>query len=208
MIDDKNDKEKHLIIKMVRLTNFEFRESFQKAFRLWFSRTPTSLPTSDTPVSKFFKKFQILLQKVPFSLDFENYVVKAGIGKGKWAEIPWIGIRNKVNTSNFLYGLFVVYVLSPDFRRFYLTIIIGVKDKTPEELEYESAKMRIQIKKPEGFVEGLDGSLTKFPYDNSSAYKYEKAVVYSKRYDLNNLPDEATFRTDLKNALTAHHASI
>ena len=193
---------------MVRKIVFEFRELFQEAFNLWFSRSPSSLPTSDTAVSKFFKKFQILLQKVPFSLGFENYVVKSGIGKGNWAEIPWIGIRNKVNTSNFLYGLFVVYVLSPDFRRFYLAIIIGVKDKTPAELEYESAKRRRQIIKPEGFVEGLDGSLTKFPYTNSSAYKYETAVVYSKRYDLNNLPDEATFRSDLKNALTAHQASI
>ena len=185
--------------------SFEFRELFQEAFNLWYSRSPTSRPTSDTPVSKFFKKFKILLQNIPFSLGFENYIAGEGIGsRGIWATIPWIGLRKAGNTDNFESGLLVVYVLSPDFRRFYLTIIIGVKDKTPKELEYESAKMRMQIKKPEGFIEGLDGSLTKFPYDNSSAYKYEKAVVYSKRYDLNNLPDEATFRTDLKNALTAH----
>ena len=187
--------------------DFELIELFQEAFNLWYSKPLSSLPTSDTSVFKFFKKFQILLQKIPFSLGFENYVVKYGIGKGTWAEIPWIGIRNKINTSNFLQGLFVVYVLSPDFRRFYLTIINGVQGKSLNQINFETIKTMKQIKKPEGFTKGIEGSLTKFPSNASSAYKYEQAIVYSKRYDLNNLPDEATFRTDLKNALTAHQAS-
>jgi len=187
---------------------FELRELFQEAFNLWYSRPLSSLPTSDTPVSKFFKKFEILLQNVPFSLGFENYVAKMGIGKGKWAEIPWIGIRNKAKTSNFLNGLFVVYVLSPDFRRFYLTIINGVQGKTLDQINFETIKTMKQIKKPEGFSKGIEGSLTKFPSNNSSAYKYEQAIVYSKRYDLNNLPNEATLRNDLKNALTAHQTSL
>ena len=116
---------------------------------------------------------------------------------GKWATIPWIGLRDEKTTVNFQSGSFVVYVLSPDFRRFYLTIIIGVKDKSPTELEYESAKMRRQINKPECFVEGMS-QLTRVPSPKySKAFKYEKGTVYSKRYDLNNLPDETTFETCL-----------
>ena len=77
--------------------NFELRELFQKAFMLWDSK-PVGLTVSrNTPVFKFFKKFQILLQQIPFNLGFENYVAEANVGKGNWAGIPWIGLRNKKN---------------------------------------------------------------------------------------------------------------
>ena len=104
-------------------------------------------------------------------------------------------------------GLFVVYVLSPDYERFFLTIIQGVQGKDLIRLEHGARTIRKKIKKPEGFVEGIDGALAKHASFNSKAYKYERANVYSKKYDLNNLPDDSTFREDLKNALAAHQTS-
>lgn len=188
--------------------DFEWKAFFQEAFRLWYSRSPNSRPTRDTQVFKFFRKMQILLKKAPSSLGFENYEVKAGVGKGNWAKIPWIGLRSELNTSNFQSGLFVVYVLSPDYKRFYLTLIQGITSVSLIQLEAGARTLRKKIIKPEGFTEGIDGALASYSSINSSAYKYEKAIVYSKKYDLSNLPNEATFRNDLKNALTAHQASI
>ena len=193
---------------MWKVMDFKFRELFQEAFRLWYSKSPGSKLSSRTPVFKFFRKFQILLKNVPSSLGFRNYVVRASVGVGKWATIPWIGLRNGLNTSNFQSGLFVVYVLSPDYKRFYLTLIQGVQDRTIFHLENSARNIRKKIIKPEGFTEGIDGALASHSSINSLSYKYEKAIVYSKKYDLNNLPDESILRNDLKNALTAHQTSI
>lgn len=184
--------------------SFKLRELFQEAFRLWYNRSLTSLPTRDNPVFTHFKRIQILLQNMPFNLGFTNYIAKASVGMGKWATIPWIGLRNGENTTNFHSGLFVVYVLSPDYNRFFLTIIQGVQNKDLIQLEHGARTVRKKIKKPEGFVEGIEGALAEHSSINSNPYKYEKAIVYSKKYDVNNLPDDSTFREDLKNALLAH----
>lgn len=188
--------------------SLKLRELFQEAFRLWYNRSPTSSPTRDHPVYAHFKRIQILLQNIPFNLGFVNYIAKASVGMGKWATIPWIGLRNGLNTTNFQSGLFVVYVLSPDFKRFYLTIIQGVQDRNLFQLEHSAKNIRKKVKKPEGFVEGVEAHLARFTSTNSLAYKYERAIVYSKKYNLDNLPDDSTFRKDLKNALTAHQISF
>jgi hypothetical protein len=186
--------------------SFKLRELFQEAFRLWYTRSPTSHPTRDNPVYAHFKRIQILLQNIPFNLGFVNYIAKASVGMGNWATVPWIGLRNGLNTSNFQSGLFVVYVLSPDFKRLYLTIIQGVQKLDPRQLECRARIIRKKMQKPEGFVEGIDNGLARIVSLNSPAYKYEKAIVYSKKYDLHNLPDDSTFREDLKDALIAHQS--
>ena len=187
--------------------DFEMRALFQEAFKLLSERSPTSRPRRGDPVFDFFKKFQILLQNLPFSFGFEDYVAEASVGKGGWAAVPWIGFRSERDTTNFQTGLFVVYLLSPDFERFYLAIIQGVKDRNLAELTKGAKVIRKEIEKPEGFVDGIEGALTRSFSVGSLPYLYEKAVVFSKKYYLDQIPEESKLRNDLKNVLTAHQSS-
>jgi hypothetical protein len=56
---------------------------------------------------------------------------------------------------------------------------------------------------PIGFSVGIDGRLARNEPLNSSQFLYKIGILYSKKYDLKALPDDAVGR-DLKAALDAY----
>ncbi len=177
----------------------------KEASKLWHDRSPSEQPGHGSPVYDFYtKKLQRHIEGLTRRFGYQELIVKASVGIGRWAQIPWIGIRNSKVTTNFKEGLFVVYVFSPEFGAVYLTLIQGVSDLSLNELEKSTSEHRKRIRKPEGFSVGLEGKLAHDEPLNSKPDKYKKGILYSRKYDLQNLLHDEELEKDLKNALEAY----
>lgn len=181
---------------------------FSEASNLWNSKSANEPPKIGFPTYDFFtKKVQRYVETLVIKSRFPNLKVKTSVGMGKWAQIPWVGIRNIEITTNFEDGVFVVYVFAPEFGNLYLTIIQGVANLTLNEVELSVSKLRKQINKPNGFTIGLEGKLAKSEPLNSKPDKYKRGMLYSKKYSVDALPDEAV-TTDLMAALEAYQSYV
>lgn len=177
---------------------------FGQAMDLWINRRDDERPAARSPAYDFFtRNLQRFVEGMVRRFGFSDLTVKASVGVGRWAEIPWIGIRSQEITTNFQEGIFVVYVFAPQFRNLYLTIIMGVNGKTIDAIRKEVSDLRRKVRMPEGFSIGLEGRLSTNEPLNSKPYNYRSGILYSKKYDLRQLPDSAV-DSDLKAALDSY----
>ena len=58
-------------------------------------------------------------------IDTNKYMVTASVGQGTWAQVPWIAILDKAITTTPTKGVYVVYLISEDTNRIYLTLNQG-----------------------------------------------------------------------------------
>lgn len=140
----------------ITTTSIMLNKLLKEAFKLWYNRLPSQQPGHGSPVYDLFtKKLQRHIDGLTHRFGYQELIVKGSVGIGRWAQIPWIGIRNSKATANFKEGLFVVYVFSPAFRAVYLTIIQGVSNLSLDELEKSALELRRRIRKPVGFSVGF-----------------------------------------------------
>ena len=181
---------------------------FKEAFRLWHEKSSDEPPKHGSLTYDHFEKLRKEIETQSIKLGFGGLKSKAGVGIGCWAEIPWIGLRNPYLTDNFEEGEYIVYLLSPDYDTLYLGIIQGITRLTPEELAERTPRLRKEINKPEGFVVGIEGHLSRTSPFNSKPDKYERGLLYSKRYNIHAPLNEESFLIDLKAALNSYREYI
>ena len=58
-------------------------------------------------------------------VDRQKYLITASVGAGNWAMIPWICIFDRSITTSATKGVYIVYLLSKDSKRLYLTFNQG-----------------------------------------------------------------------------------
>lgn len=66
-----------------------------------------------------------LANAVRREVDTHRYTVFASVGKGRWAEVPWIGVFDKSVTSSAQDGIYVVYLFAADMSGVYLSLNQG-----------------------------------------------------------------------------------
>ena len=137
--------------------------------------------------------------------------VKPGTGKGTVAEIPWIGFRTDALATNFMRGIYVVYLFSPTLKTVSLCLAQGVSNfsgsdelersegipkpsrKDFPELQKRALAVRETLEIPARFIESevrLGGAGTR-------AAAYEKSIVCAVTYDPRDLPEERVLVDDL-----------
>jgi hypothetical protein len=73
---------------------YDLRELFQEAFEEWENRLPNEKPSWNSLVYRFFKQqLHSGIYDLVQSFGYCDWKVKASVGIGKWASVPWIGIR-------------------------------------------------------------------------------------------------------------------
>ena len=139
-------------------------------------------------------------------IDKAKYKIKASVGQGIWAQVPWIGIfRNKI-TDSAQNGVYIVYLLSADCNSIFLTFNQGftdiAKDKSAKETVDEMRKRasdcilklnKLSFRSDENI--SLGNNLT------NRAEMYQKGTIFYKEYKKHNLPSEDTLEKDLKDML-------
>ena len=92
----------------------------------------------------------------------EEYLVKGSVGQGNWATIPWIAILNSSITTTPQEGVYIVYLLSSDSKRLYLSFNQGCtkiknshsKNETISILENAANEIRRKINGQGFSIEG------------------------------------------------------
>ena len=58
-------------------------------------------------------------------VDRAKYLITGSVGQGIWSKVPWIGIFDRSITTSATQGVYIVYLLSKDSKRLYLTFNQG-----------------------------------------------------------------------------------
>ncbi|MFB6217541.1 MAG: MrcB family domain-containing protein, partial [Candidatus Aenigmatarchaeota archaeon] len=156
---------------------------------------------SDT-VSKQERVFQLVQNKAPnlvkhiitdsTDISGSDIDIKGSVGQARWANIPWIGIRDDEG-RRMEGGSNPVFLFYPQEKKVFLTLNQSTEngDRTDSDLEELGQKIRDTYDLP-GFNEGpLD-------FDVSGVgRKYGPATVFYKEYDLSDLPTPEQLSEDI-----------
>ena len=137
----------------------------------------------------------------------EEYIVKGSVGQGEWAAVPWVAIYDKNITTSAQKGEYIVYLLSVDDKILYLTFNQGCtelknkygKIETIKKLKEKSSFIQKNIESRGFSKENI--SLLCEGEKNEKAEMYEAGCIFSKAYNIENLPEEFELREDLKNMI-------
>lgn len=137
------------------------------------------------------------------------YKVEGSAGKGRMTHIPWIAIMDKSITTSATKGCYLVYLLSIDRQRIYLSFGIGAQalikkgatftKERIQLMEQVIESMREQIQIPERFSTAqlrLGNGENKLPY--------EVGTVCSKEYNIHSFPSNEELVQDLQNMLAIY----
>ena len=120
-------------------------------------------------------------------VDRQKYLITASVGAGNWAMIPWICIFDRSITTSATKGVYIVYLLSKDSKRLYLTFNQGCTEISNSHGKRETIRiMREKADEIVGFTDAhgfsagdaihLGENLT------SLGQFYERGTIYYKQY--------------------------
>ncbi len=157
---------------------------------------------ANNPFGEFVRKDIPALFYETSLIDKDKYLVVGSVGQGNWAMVPWICIFDRSITTSATRGEYIVYLLSKDCSTLYLTFNQGCTDirKTHNKKETiaimrkKAAKIAAQID-DHGFASdenvSLGENLTEL------GLLYQKGVIFYKKYEVDNIPDENELLDDL-----------
>lgn len=134
-----------------------------------------------------------IFMQLPF-IDSTEYAVTGSVGQGNWAAVPWIAIMNRSITVSTQRGYYIVYLFSEDMSSVFLTLAQGVTETSQKDM----LKMKQEIR------DSISGTYMVQKDDNIELGTSRKARDYAFstaayiRYDLESMPEEHVFVSDLK----------
>jgi 5-methylcytosine-specific restriction protein A len=133
----------------------------------------------------------------------DQYRVSGSVGKGGWAEIPWVAVYKLSETDTLHHGFFIVYVFSANLLKLYLTVNQG------SVLYFEThtrAETNAHIRgSSDAVIANMDsGGFASGPIDlgtKSNVGRFlENGCMFSLEYDVASLPTDDILFSDLKKA--------
>ena len=150
-------------------------------------------------------------------LSNDKYFCKGSTGAGGWAICPWIAVFISAITNSTTKGVYIVYLLNAATKELYLTLNQGMTTITREIED----KMRIKKNffKDKGFSKKDDYiahvlmdnaenirkeiGIGNFSAEkiNSGKWQYDAGCICSKKYTVDDLPNDAALQNDLMEML-------
>lgn len=135
--------------------------------------------------------------------DRSTYIIRGSVGQGNWASVPWIGIFNKQITTSATKGVYIVYLLSMDCSRLYLTFNQGCTDIRKKHSLKETIEIfRNEAKKICDLVDGrgfsTDENIVLGDRLTELALLYQKGAIFYKEYDVHSIPSDEELINDLR----------
>ena len=132
-----------------------------------------------------------------------KYKIQASVGAGNWAMIPWICVFDRAITESAQKGVYIVYLLSRDSKRLYLTFNQGCTDlrqqhsrrDTIEIMHQKAEKVRSQVRNP-GFTAACDIDLGESLTELGQLY--QEGTIFYREYRVDHVPAEEELREDLR----------
>ena len=169
----------------------------------WYDPFTKILPSA-------LKKIVDVLETAPLK---NSYDYEGSIGAGRLADVFWFGCRHPHLAPTWQKGFYIVYLLSNDGTRLYLSLILGTEIVfSAEELAMKAEQLRgpksLIISTLQANVAGVNGlDLRPFNFGQISlggrsnlARAYEIANIFSIKYDSRvEIPSEAKLEENLGN---------
>ena len=148
-------------------------------------------------------------------VDAKKYLVKGSVGKGVWADVPWLGVFRKDITTSAQNGVYIVYLLSSDSSAIYLTFNQGVTNPIKNVNPYLKDVKDDDLKKSKGKIIQENVAIVRNKIDKrifqsddeihlaekGLGEQYEKGTIFYKKYVKGGLPSEEQLQKDLKEML-------
>lgn len=140
------------------------------------------------------------LRKLSF-LKSSTYKIQGSVGMGNWATIPWLAILDKRITESTQRGEYVVYLFSEDMRYLYLTLNQGVTIPLQQGRKEGYEYLKNKVKEIRDFLplENMTKDSSIELTSSGIGRDYQVSTIAYIRYEKENLPDDETLISDLKN---------
>jgi 5-methylcytosine-specific restriction protein A len=199
----------------------------------------TSLPTytNDQYVEKTLDQMQLIMEEFPklreepfkgnplkemivdelpllitngFYLDENDYKVTGSIGKGQFAEVPWLCVFLKDITKSATKGYYIVFLFSTDGKSVYMSLNQGwtfFHEKYGTKIARKKIQVTAQSLKNELSLnenEWITGPID-LQANGILAKGYEVGNIFAKRYSLSELPNMNQFKEDFYTLLQSYN---
>jgi MrcB-like, N-terminal domain/AAA domain (dynein-related subfamily) len=137
------------------------------------------------------------LQSLPSVRQRPDIIVNWSLGKGVWANIPWVALLNRRITTSTQSGLYIVFLVAEDLSTVYLTLNQGMTDLVKQFRQKSAANTLIERSKTyQGKVTNLRdvgitiGSDIDLKTDGWRSKNYEVGTIGYVRFPSDNLPTD------------------
>ncbi|ROR28133.1 5-methylcytosine-specific restriction protein A [Mobilisporobacter senegalensis] len=142
------------------------------------------------------------------SLNQRKFLVTGSIGKGQYAEIPWVAIFNRRITDSATYGIYIVYLFTADMKGVYLSLNQGFtyfKDKFGNKQgKEEISNMAMYLRKHTPIPMSMREYSISLNSTKQLGKGYEAGHIAGKYYDVKNLPSDEIMISDLLELIDAY----
>jgi hypothetical protein len=195
---------------MVKIGSGSFIESINQLTELWPEYKLGKKANKNDPVHN------LVLNRIPEILktwapEKNDFIFKGSEGEGNLTKTPWFGVLNPEITDTARKGYYIVYLFDEDFNKLFLAIGFGVKQfenrygggrKLYPPLQAAVENMRVNSSylleqmPAETLKRTKQESISLTQSGDKRLSEYEKCAIYGLSYDLSDLPDELTIKSD------------
>jgi hypothetical protein len=107
----------------------------------------TTQPFAGNPIRSDFKNLEHLLELILSNSATSELNVKWSIGKGSWANIPWVAVLDTRETDTTQHGIYCSFLFCQDMSGFYLSFDQGITSLIKEKgkiAAYEMLRSRAE----------------------------------------------------------------
>ncbi|PHD71678.1 McrA protein [Bacillus sp. AFS043905] len=144
-------------------------------------------------------------------LDRDYYKVTGSVGKGQWAEVPWISIFIQDITKSATKGYYIVFLFSSDGKSVFMSLNQGwtyYREKYGTKIGTEKIKRAARKLKEELIIPNEDDWITgalDLNVRGALAKGYEIGNIYAKQYTLSNFPSSKELAEDINVLLNLYN---
>ncbi len=156
-------------------------------------------------LAAFFKKeFQDEVALIAQGID-STFKIKASVGAGNWANVPWLSILNPRITTSTQSGVYPVYLFKADGSGVYLSLNQGTTTPTKKFGKGEAIRLASQLSKDllrvepslQHWIVGAIDLAASTPLGKS----YESPNISAIYYPADSIPEDDVLEHDLKTML-------
>lgn len=143
------------------------------------------------------------------NINLRDYKIDGSIGKGQFAEIPWVSVFRKSITETATKGIYIVYLFTADMKGIYLSLNQGF---TYFKETYGTKQGRQEIKKVARYLqqtcktipESLNLKEINLKAEKPLGKGYMPGHIAGKYYEVNKLPSSEELADDLRNLMSVY----
>ena len=191
--------------------NLSMRDAIEKLMRGYLTAKDELF--ANNPFGEFVRKDIPALFYSTGLISKGEYLITGSVGQGNWAMIPWICIFDRSITTSATKGEYIVYLLSKDCSRLYLTFNQGCTDirKThsrKETISIMRQKASMVIKQIDNHGFASDENISLGEGLTELGLLYQKGTIFYKEYRVDNLPDEKELLEDLSKMMDIYQEYV